>query len=243
MNPANQQDSACLEPVVLVRTAGLLAVAGGLVNAVSDYLLQGGLIAGSAVNTYANLADAPYELVALGSIIGNAALPFWLLGFLPLYVALAPAGRWLSALPVFFLGYVFTLFPGYHGSYALYAAGFQAGRAAPPELSQVLGTLVERLHGYHDMMISLIGVFSVTGSLLFLLAVLSGRTLFPRWIAVLTPIVVPLTQPYIEMLPAPFGGIVRPAWGTLMFTMLFLAATVVTWNVSPGRASANRHPT
>ncbi len=216
---------------MIVRTAGVLAVVGGIVNAISDYYLQGGLIARAAVNTYQFLEHAPYELVALGSIVGNLALPFWLLGFLPLYLALAPAGRWLAVPPVVCLGYVFTLFPGYHGSYALYAAGFQAGATATPETQMALATMVERLHSYHDSMLSVIGVFSVTGSLLFLVAVLSGRTLFSRWVILLTPIVAPLVQPYIEMLPAPFGGFVRPPWGTVMFTLLFLAATIVTWNL------------
>ncbi|MEM7100920.1 MAG: DUF6796 family protein [Pseudomonadota bacterium] len=223
----------------VVRGAGLLAVAGGVVNAFSDYLLQGGFVTRAAVNTYADLANAPYELVAWGSIVGNAALPFWLLGFLPLYIALAPAGRWFAMPPIACLGYVFTLFPGYHGSYALYAAGFQASSTIGAQPSSVLTTLSERLHSYHDMMMALIGVFSVSGSILFAAAVLSGRTLFSRWIVLLTPLIVPLTQPFIEMLPAPFGGIIRPPWGTVLFSLLFLAATVVTWN--HGVAKGERH--
>ncbi len=226
-----ESDSYFANPVV-VRTAGLLAVAGGLVNAVSDYMLQGGFIARAAVNTYEHLPYAPYDLVAWGSIIGNAALPLWLLGFLPLYVALAPAGRWLSIPPVLCLGFLFSLFPGYHGSYALYAAGFQAAEANPPELSETLVTLVERLHAYHDMQINVIAVASVSGSILFLVAVLSGRTHFPRWAVILTPIITPITQISVEMLPAPFGGFVRPPWGTVMFSLLFLMATIVTWNVN-----------
>ncbi len=216
----------------VVQAAGVLAVAGGLVNAVSDYYLQGGVIARSAVNTYEHLAFVPYDLIALGSIMGNVALPFWLLGFLPLYVALAPAGRWLSIPPVFFLGWLFSLFPGYHGSYALYAAGFHAQRDAPAALSETVTTLAERMHAYHDSLIMVIGVLSVVGSVWLLVAIMSGRTLFPRWMVVLTPLIVPLTQPLIEMLPAPFGGFIRPAWGTTLFTLLFLAATLITWNVN-----------
>jgi len=218
--------------LTLIRTAGLLAVAGGLVNAVSDFLLQGGLIARDAVNTYEYLEYAPYDLVALGSVLGNVALPLWLLGFFPLYIALAPAGKWLSIAPIACLAYLFALFPGYHGSYALYAAGFQAGAASTPDTALVLSTLVQRLDSYHDSLISVISVFSVIGSLLFLVAVLSGKTLFPRWVVILTPLVSPLLQTYVEMIPAPLGGFIRPAWGTLWFTALFLAATVFSWNQS-----------
>ncbi len=229
MNTAVESNSYPVN-LTLVRTAGVLAVIGGLVNAVSDYLLQGGLIARSAVNTYEHLAFAPYDLVALGSIIGNLALPFWLLGFLPLYIALAPAGRWLSIPPVACLGYVFSLFPGYHGSYALYAAGFHAQREAPPELLETVTNLTERLHAYHDMQISVISVCIVVGSLWFLAAVLSGRTHFSRWMVLLCPIMAPIAQQFIEMLPAPYGGFIRPAWGTILYSLLFLVATTVTWH-------------
>jgi hypothetical protein len=92
------------DPVV-VRTAGVLAVVGGLINAVSDYYLQGGPALREAVNTYEYLPYAPYDLVAVGSNLGNAALPLWLCGFLPLYPAIAPAGRWLTIPPIQFSGW------------------------------------------------------------------------------------------------------------------------------------------
>jgi len=217
----------------LLRTAGLLAILGGVLNGYADYLLQGGLIPRAAVNTYEHLQHVPYELVFWGSIIGNAAIPLWLLGFWPVYVALAPAGRWLALPPVFVLGYGFSLFAGYHGSYALYAAGFQAQAEAPAELSGTVNTLAQRLHEYHDALILLIGMTIPIGSLWFLVVVLFFPTHFAKWMVIATPLVVPLTQPFIEMLPAPFGGYIRPAWGTTIFTVLFLFATLVTWNVNP----------
>lgn len=214
-----------------IRSAGLLAIAGGLINAVSDYLLQGGLIARDAVNTYVNLPAAPFDLVFLGSIIGNAAIPLWLFGFLPVFVALAPAGRWWAVPPTLLLSYVFALFPGYHGAYALYAAGFQAERAAPAASLGVLKLMSSRLHDYHDALLGVIGLCSLTGGLWLAAAILSGRTRYARWMVLFTPLVVPLTQPLVEMLPAPVGGYVRPAWGTLLFSVFFFLSMVVTWNV------------
>lgn len=218
----------------LLRTAGLLAILGGVLNGFADYLLQGGLIPRAAVNTYEHLPHVPYDLVFWGSIIGNAAIPLWLLGFWPVYVALAPAGRWLALPPVLLLGYGFSLFAGYHGSYALYAAGFQAQSQGPAELSETLNTLVQRLHEYHDALLVLIGMTVPIGSIWFVVVVLFFRTHFAKWMVILSPLIVPLTQPFIEMLPAPWGGFVRPAWGTTIFTLFFLAATVATWNVKPG---------
>ena len=218
---------------VLLRMAGLLAVVGGVLNGFADYLLQGGLVARAAVNTYENLATVPYEMVFWGSIIGNAAIPLWLLGFWPVYVALAPAGRWLALPPVLFLGYGFSLFAGYHGSYALYAAGFQAQTDAPAELADTTSVLVQRLHDYHDALMVLIGICMPIGSLWFVAVVLFFRTHFQKWMVIASPLIVPLTQPLIEMLPGPWGGYIRPAWGTTLFSLFFLMATIVTWHVNP----------
>ena len=199
-------------------------------------MLQGGPEPGPGVNTYAQLAEAPYEWVFVGSILGNAALPLWLLGFWPVYVALAPAGRHLALPPVLFLAYAFSLFPGYHGSYALYAAGFQAQAAAPAELASTLVTLVDRMEAHHAAVLNLITVGAPIGSLWFAAVVLFRHTLYPRWMALLSPILVPLTQPLAEMLPSPYGAYIRPAWGTTIFSVFFLISTILTWNVSPERS-------
>ncbi|MEM7107576.1 MAG: DUF6796 family protein [Bacteroidota bacterium] len=217
----------------LLRTAGVLAVTGGIINGISDYLLQGGLIARAAVNTYENLPNAPFDLVFLGGIIGNAAIPFWLLGYWPVYQALKPAGRWLSIPPVFILGYTYSLFPGYHGSYALYAAGFQA-QAQQPQ-SEIMITLAERMSSYHDALLAVIGITSMIGSVWFVVALLSRRTHFPLWTILISPLIVPITQPLIEMLPGPYGGFIRPAWATILITLLFLTATILTWNLKKSR--------
>ena len=214
----------------LLRAAGLLAVAGGIANGVGDYMLQGGPAPGPGVNTYVQLADAPFDQVFLGSLIGNAAIPLWLLGFWPVYVALAPAGTKLALPPVLLLGYAFSIFPGYHGSYALYAAAFQAQATAPPELASVITPMVERMDAYHSAVMMLIGPGVPLGSLWFAAVVLFRETLYARWMAFVVPIVAPLTQPLAEMLPGPYGAYVRPAWGTTFFTLFFLLATIVTWN-------------
>jgi hypothetical protein len=219
----------------LLRAAGLLAVAGGVANGIGDYMLQGGPRPGPGINTYAQLAEAPYDGVFLGSLIGNATIPLWLLGLWPVYVALRPAGRPLALPPVLFMAYAFSIFPGYHGSYALYAAGFQAQAAVPAELATTLQEMVDRMHAHHGAVLYLIVFSAPIGSLWFAAVVLFRETLYRRWMAIVSPILVPLTQPLAEMLPAPYGAYIRPAWGTTIFTLFFLVTTLVVWNVPPDR--------
>ena len=130
-----------------------------------------------------------------------------------------------------FLAYAFSIFPGYHGSYALYAAGFQAQAAAPADLATSLATMVDRMHAYHAAVLKLITFSAPIGSLWFVAVVLFRKTHYARWMAITSPILVPLTQPLAEMLPGPYGAYIRPAWGTAIFTLFFLLSTIVTWNV------------
>ena len=147
----------------------------------------------------------------------------------------------LALPPVLFLAYAFSIFPGYHGSYALYAASFQAQAAAPAELASTHAMMVDCRHAYHAAVLHLITFSAPVGSLWFVAVVLFRKTLYPRWMAIVSPILVPLTQPLAEMLPGPYGAYIRPAWGTTIFTLFFLLTTIVTWNVSPegdGESSA-----
>ncbi|MGH0032533.1 MAG: DUF6796 family protein [Myxococcota bacterium] len=228
--------------VPLHRLAGFAAIVGGVLNGVADFWLQGGLGVRPGVNTFAYLPQVPFEPVFVGSILGQAALPLWLLGFVPLYVALAPAGRWLALPPVLLFGYAFAIFPGYHGAYAFYSAAYQAQAAAPEAASAVLTTLVERNHRVHDAVMLMIGPAMTLGSLWFMTAVALGRTHYARWMVVFSPILVPLTQPLAEALPAPWGGYIRPAWGTTLFTLFFALATWVTWNVRDVREEPGSRP-
>ncbi len=217
----------------LLLVTGGLAILGGVVNGISDYLLQGGLAAGEAINTFENLPAVPYNQIYWGSIIGNAAIPLWMFGFWPVYKALEPAGPWLALPPVFLFVYLFALFPGYHGSYALYAAGFQAQFAGSPETIAPVTEMVERLIQYHDSIMLVIGVPMMVGSIWLIVAMLSGKTLYARWMVLLSPLLVPLTQSSIETLPAPYGAIIRPAWGTTLFTLFFLMSLIVCLRTKP----------
>jgi hypothetical protein len=218
--------------VALRRLAGVLAVLAGLTNAVADYLLRGGPapVSGAAITLEA-LQAVPYDSVFAGSVLGAAVIPLWLLGLWPVYVALEPAGRWLALPPVVLLGYMLALAPGYHGAFAFYAAGYQALGAAPPEAHPILTPMIERFLGYHDAVFYLIAGVATLGSVWFVVAAGFFRTHYARWMALASPILVPLTVPLAQALPAPLGGYVRPILGTTIWTLFFLVATFATWNL------------
>ncbi len=234
---SNESDGS--KPTVFqVRMAGALGVAAGFANTVADYALRGGPrpVAGADISLEM-LVTVPHESVWFGSLLGAAAMPLWILGLFPVYVGLRPAGRWLAAIPVFLFGYGICVASGYHGAYALYASGHVL-RAALPGAAEVtlhFGHLMQ----HHDGIQTVFVAPWILASVSFVAIVLSGRTGFPRWMALTSPILVPLLVPLAARLPAPLGGFVRPGLGSLLWTAFFAVALWRTWN-GIERPSENR---
>jgi hypothetical protein len=214
--------------------AGSLAVVGGLVNLVADYLLRGGPAPVSAAEIRLDtLGSVPFDSVFAGSVLGAAAIPFWLLGLWPVYEALRPAGRWLALAPVLFFAYGIVLASGFHGAFAFYAAGYYALGAVAAEARPAVAEMTERFRAYHDTMFVLLAVTWTLGSVGCIVVIAFFRTHYARWMAALSPLLVPLTMPLVQALPAPVGGYVRPIHGTAVWTLFFLVAAAVTWKLDP----------
>ena len=216
----------------LIRGAGAMAVVAGLANAVADFALRGGPrpMAGPEI-TLEMLRTVPPDTLWFGSVLGAAAMPLWILGLFPVYVGLRPAGRGLALLPVMLFGYGIAVASGYHGAYALYGSG-QVLRAALPDVADATRHF-EHLMDHHDTIQTIFVAPWVVASLSFVALVVSGRTGLPRWMAATSPILVPILVPLAASLPTPWGGYVRPALGSLLWTLFFAMALWQTWNGPP----------
>jgi uncharacterized membrane protein YiaA len=205
------------------KVAGFLAIFGGIVCYVSDHYLRGGFAPGPAVGLMEGLEAAPYTPVLFGSILGYAVLPFYLLGLWPLYRALKPAGRFLASVPVFLFGFAFTLFPGYHHAAVLYALGFKAATENADSL------LAAQLAQVHESALLVIAIPMTIASLWMAVLVLSGKTRYARWMAIVSPLLAPLISPLLLYLPDPWGGYLVPGAGTLVFVLFFALTVWVSW--------------
>jgi putative effector of murein hydrolase LrgA (UPF0299 family) len=70
------------------------------------------------------------------------------------------------------------------------------------------------------------------GGGLLLYAVLAGKSLFPRWTALVNPALIFLLQPLAVFIPAPIGLIVVGGYINLVMSLFFMVATFSTWTVS-----------
>ena len=215
----------------MIRICGILAIVGGIINIIADLLLIVGPLPGN-YGLEAMALHTPFKLTLAGSILGSAVgIPMWLFLLVPLYYALKPAGMKFAAPVVLLLGYTFVLSAVYHSAAGLYHAGYSAFFNVGPESKSVLEEMIARFELYAMRSLPVFYAIGLgLGSIWLIVAILSGKTLFRRWMAVFSPLLSMAIMFVSNQLPAPIGGYFAPYDGSLMFTIFFLITTIAVWN-------------
>ena len=211
-----------------LRLTGIVSIIAALLCTVADLFLLGLPISGKEITLEA-MAMIPHWRLVVGSTLGIVVIPFWLLGLWPVYAALKPAGTWFSIPVVVLLGYSFVVSTAFHGAYAFYGAGFQAQAVATGEAQTILKEMMDRFMDYRTAFTYVTVPALFIGSIWFIATVLSGRTLYSRWMAIFVPPIGSLPFLLFRLLPAPIGGYVATSMPSMGYVIFFVFATVVTW--------------
>jgi hypothetical protein len=109
----------------------------------------------------------------------------------------------------------------------LYQAKTLVGSSDPTFYATAQRLLVE--HFVMGDLTALIAMYG--GAVWHAVGILSGRTLFPRWFVVFSPLSVLFFTFFIgAFLPAPLAGIVITPFGTWYMLFPLIAATIFMWN-------------
>ena len=205
---------------------GLLAICAAALLTVADMALLYSADGGYGFAGYgslASLAELPRWRLLLGHYLGILLLPAYIPGYWLVLEGLREAGPWRSW-PVFLLGsYAAAIGGAFHGLIALLAL---IGRhnaddpAASAELLAQARAFADPLHG-------LLSALLVLTSIWFAVAVLSGHTRFPRWLAAANPLLLGLAfvAPYLaapELWPTRLAA---PAAFNLAHLVFFILVT------------------
>jgi len=200
-----------------------------MVNILGDLLILSLPIAGADTGLR-SLADMPPDSVRTGAIVGLLVIPAWF-GLLPvLRTAIARAPRWAIAFTVAGFAQFVVMSAVFHGAFVLFGEISHAvsdGEAAASLLASAeaaSATYVTILVG--GLAVMTIGLAGAT---------ISGRSAFPRWIALVSPLLlVPALQWGAGSLPAPVGGLlmsVAATSGTLVFFVAVMLTTAGARNI------------
>ena len=206
----------------------LAGVVGAGLMALSDLVLLFTSVERSRYDFLEIATHIPEMRVMVGDYLGLVGVPFVLVGLYRVYEGLRPAGPWLSLPPVLLLAYGYLLGAVFHHGVSMtmiVARQDSLGGAAASELATIL--LVPLGIAF--------GTIVVAGSTWLFVALITGRTGYPRWMAWTSPLTVVLLFRLLVLFGPPWMvGALVPAGPNL--------AMVVFFSVAAGHRHVNRPP-
>lgn len=196
-----EQIIASLPTRRLLLATGALGALGALLVGIGEFAMQFSPAGGYEAADYGYFANVPPWRLSWGHFLGVLAAPLYLAGYLHVFLAMRPAPAWLRV-TVLLLGiYGFMIGDVWLGS-RVYLGLIVQAQAAGLDATALLAQAA----AHNEPLIQVVRVAIGVASLLFVGAVLSRRTLYPRWMAAFSPIAL-LAAVFVSYLAIPAIGV------------------------------------
>ena len=157
----------------------------------------------------------PHWLVLLGQTAGWL-YPFYTLTYFNWFAGMRRAGIWLAHIPIALLAYAVLMIGGIQHAGWAFLSVLEQARATSGSQDPAFFAQAQRFILEHFLMGDLSALIALyTGTVWQAVGVLSGRTWFPRWFVVFSPLgVLILTMLLGVASPAPLAGFILAPFGT-----------------------------
>lgn len=212
---------------ILIRKLGLIGIIAVLITIISDIILLGKASPAYYFLLYGteSMWDISTLRITVGAFVGTVALPFQLLGLVPVYYALKSTKKALSTLVILPCGYALLMGVAFHFSYAFSGSAWKLNHR--PEATQITNELMQQYDLYWTILLVIMAANLLLGSIIYTVVVAKGKTAYPRFMAIFSPAtVVAFTLPFVFLIPAPIGGYIAPACLNIS-TLIFLILTQI----------------
>lgn len=224
-----------------IQITGLLAILGAILYAIGDTLLLANKV---DVNHYPKLVpfkkllsdtekfvSIPSEKMMWGALLGVFSTPLILAGFWHIYEGSSGANEAIRAI-TFFLFIIASVIGAFvHGSF-FYAGEYVKALNAVSEDSQ--NVIVELFNRHRKVLIITYApllVMVIIASGLFSMAVSTGQTLFPAWMAAINPVTMTIVWLLLKrILPAFMTDPLEGAGFNVAYFVFFVCTTITLWS-------------
>ena len=168
----------------------------------------------------------PHWLLLLAQTAGWL-YPVYALTYYHWWIGMRKAGKWLAHIPLALLAYAVIMIGGIqHAGWAFLSVPEQA-KAVVGSTDPSFFTLTQKYIVEHFAMGDLTAVIALyAGSVWHAVGILSGRTEYPRWFVVFSPLgVLTVTMIVGLLLPAPLAGFALALFGTWFMLIPNIAGT------------------
>jgi hypothetical protein len=208
----------------LILKLGWIGIISVLITIISDFIMLGK--PSSAYTYFVNGTETMWDIstyrIAMGTFMGVIILPFQVMGLIPLYYALKPAGKVKSAVILILNVHALLMGVAFHISYAFMGSAWKLNhRVDAPDFTL---ELIKQYDKYWTILIITIAIEILVSSVIYTVVVAKRKTLYPKWMAIFSPaIVVACILGLVVLIPSPLGGYFAPAFlniSTLVFFLL-----------------------
>jgi hypothetical protein len=161
----------------------ILGMTSVLITIISDFILIGKPSTGYSflILGTESMWDISAARIAVGAFIGVVVLPFQLLGLVPVYFALKPAGKVLPVMAVIANAHTLLMGVAFHISYAFIGSGWILYHSG--EAKNTTSGLVDQFGRYWMVLAVIMFLELLFSSVIYTIVVMKGKSLFPRWMA------------------------------------------------------------
>jgi hypothetical protein len=210
---------------------GLIGIAGVFLTLISDFILIGR--PNSSLSFFKlgteSMAGLSQWRITIGAFLGVVVIPFQIAGLVTIYYAIRPAGKVKSLIIILINAHTLMMAVAFHISYAYIAGGwnlyYEIGYG-----DIVAARMLDRFDYYWKIIIIIMGVELIVSSAYLVFIILSKRSLYPRWMALFSPIcVLVYIYPIILVIPKPIGGFIAPAFLNLSTLVFMILSTSIVY--------------
>jgi hypothetical protein len=215
----------------IVLISGMVGIFGVVFTMISDLILLGRPESGYSFFLLPTecMAWIPGWRIALGTFLGVFMLPFQIAGLVPLYIGLKPSGKAIPAIAGLVGSHGLIMGVAFHTTYAFLAGGWKLLHSAGTEASGP-SALMSDFQFYWKLIIVIMVSELILLSAIYIVTVLKGHSLFPKWMAAFNPAVIMAAVILVLLvLPAPIGGYAAPTMLNLSTLTFFILSVCVIY--------------
>jgi hypothetical protein len=225
----------------ILRITGLAALLGAFLYAIGDVLLLAGKVSLDdypKLKPFAKLLSDAERMVVLtpnrmiwGALLGVFATPLVLLGFWQVYQGLGATRDWAVLTTVGLFGIASVIGAFVHGTFYYMGEYVQALNNVGETSQSVITAMIERHKKVLILSYAPVLIFILIASILFSILVVSGKTLFPVWVAAINPVTMTIAWLLIKrILPQFVRDWTEGAGFNIAFLAFFFCTTITLWN-------------
>ena len=214
----------------LLFISGILGLIGAIGVGIGEFLLHyspGGI--GYDGSNFEFFNQIPLSRLTLGHFVAVSFVPFYIAGYYHLYLVFKEKNPKIAT-AIFALGVIAFIIGGMWIS-SRAQLGYLVHKIAEFPNDTALQSLIEVYKNHAEILVKSLRIWVAAISILFVIPILKGNTLYPKWMAIFNPIVILLSVLVIYKIMPSVGFIIGPiAMNVVHFIVFGLSLILIKRN-------------